>query len=840
MQFSRRSFLKFSALGAVSAAAGPSLLTEAKASVTPADYGSEKKVHMACRMCAQFCPMVGRVKNGKLIAVDANPHTPYPAVCGRGRAAPAALYNPSRLKTPLILEGEKGSGKFRAASWSEALDLAASKMKELRDKGMAHTLAYFPRFNTAPVLDNAIITHYGSSNVFGYADTCFASANELGLGSVFGGGPVPRPGTSAVMGDYENAKLAVLISRNPAGGLVAFPWGAMFGRGRKNGLKTVVIDPRKPYGVGETDTMWLPVTPGTDVALLNALANVIISKKYYDENFIKEHTNADMLIDPETLAPLEVINPYEKDADYLVYDTDKKMAIMKSASSNPAIEGEFELGGKKVITAFQALINSSAKYTPEEAEKICGVKAEQIIKLAEELNAAKPACFLERGYRATRYFNSTKEKQTIAMINALLGAYGAKGGLIYGRNVKTASPFKPNKTKETFVTEYYAKNVKGFELINKKQTRRLFPKAVEDQLPFKMTMAFINGQNPVGGGAGGYETAKALAKMDTVIAIAPYWSETLLFADIILPDCTFMERDEPVYSSYKATFPVMSINRKAVEPMFDTKNGYWIMTQLAKRIFSPEEYGTLLGDFEKGGIDYIINYQLANISGMTDEEKASFSKDDFLMNGVWTGQAAPVKPKPKNTATGKFEVYPNFMAEWNLKLKKENRMNDAEYFSPVFQWAPPYWKTKKETLEKGEFIPITGFNPLGSFGGAQTRDNILLKTIGDSMDYGAVFINEDKGRELDLNDGDLIEIFNIEKPDLITVAKVKLTQTVEPHSLFSFYCIGNGYFKELSDNFNVASPIGFNPNHISNLNFPPLDGTSPSQDFIVKIRRLTV
>lgn len=110
--------------------------------------------------------------------------------------------------------------------------------------------------------------------------------------------------------------------------------------------------------------------------------------------------------------------------------------------------------------------------------------------------------------------------------------------------------------------------------------------------------------------------------------------------------------------------------------------------------------------------------------------------------------------------------------------------------------------------------------------------------MGSGLNYSSVFINTDRGNKLGLKSGDIVEIFNIEKPDLIIKSEVTLTETVEPHAMFSFYGVGNGYFTKLADKLSVASPIGFNPNHISNLTFMPVDGSSPSQDFIVKIRKV--
>ena len=191
----------------------------------------------------------------------------------------------------------------------------------------------------------------------------------------------------------------------------------------------------------------------------------------------------------------------------------------------------------------------------------------------------------------------------------------------------------------------------------------------------------------------------------------------------------------------------------------------------------------------------------------------------------------------KPTPSGKLEVYSLFMAKWHEELLNQGRENDAKYFDPLFSCPPTYYQTLKEKLDNDEFIPITGFSPLSSFTGAQTRNNILLRNVGAKLNYSAVFINTDRGNALGLKSGDLIEIFNIEEPSLVVKAEVQLSETVEPHTLFTFYGVGNGLYRKLADKLSVASPIGFNPNHIGNLNFMPVEASAPSQDFIVKIRR---
>jgi len=221
------------------------------------------------------------VRHDRLVRVEANPNTPYAGACGRARAAVSALYSPNRIKTPLLRTGERGEGKFRRASWDEALDVVAKKLKELRDAGEARSVAFLPRFNSAAGMDKEFFDLYGTPNTVGYGDTCF-NALLVGLGAICGGRldrGVPVQGTTAASSDFERAAYGLLVGRIPGGALVTYTWGVSFGRGKKNGMQVTVVDPRKPSEAGESDAEWLPIRPGTDAAFLLAVMQVVLERK---------------------------------------------------------------------------------------------------------------------------------------------------------------------------------------------------------------------------------------------------------------------------------------------------------------------------------------------------------------------------------------------------------------------------------------------------------------------------------------------------------------------------------------------------------------------------------
>ncbi len=845
---SRRSFLK----GTAATVLGGKLITGIKAeakNITAADFGIEKKVPLLCRMCAQFCPMLATVRDGRIIRMEANLTTPYGGICGRGRAAMGTLYDPDRIKTPLMRVGERGEGKFKPVSWNEALDAVAKKMKELEAEGDQKALAYLPRFNSAPQLDSAFFSLYGTPNVPGYGDVCFANALTIGLSSVLGGSKdavgIPQQGTGSVSSDYENAKFGVLLQRNPGGALVCHAWGVMFGRGKKNGLQVATVDPRKPSESGESDAWWVPIRPGTDTPFLMGIMHEIFKNKYYDAEYLQKHTNSDMLVSIETGQPLKTRKLEKEDKDKKIEILDYLVAqdgefVFKSESTKPALFGEFEveIDGVKVKckTGLQMISDEVLTCTPEWTEEQTSIPAATIVKLADKLNQTKPACFVDRGYRSERYASSLREKILIAQVNVLLGNVGVKGGVFYNRSVRTTGYVKAPKVTAPSIPSWYLKNDLDSFLMDSKNYRRTWVRAILSEKPYKQRVGFFWGQNIVGGSSGAEEIVEALKKLEMIVAVSPFMNETIMYADIVLPDCTFMERDEPLNTSYKCPVPTIGVNRKAVEPLYESKDGYWIILELAKRVLKKEDYDQYFGEYEREGIMAIWKKQYSKLTGITDAELATVPPLEAILDGfVWTGEKK-YSIGAKGTPTGKIEIFSTFLAQKYSELKEKGHKK-ADYISPLPINNKPFWLEKKAKLANNEFIPITGFHPLGSFTGQQTKNNKLLASIHSSTNTDAVFINAKKGADLGLKNGDIVEIINIDKPNLISKSKVILSQTVHPDALFAYYGVGSEHYSAMTKHLRNAAKLGFNPNHVSGFDFIPITTGHPCQDFIVSIRK---
>ncbi len=837
-KISRRKFLKLSSIAAFSpfVPLGQEIGPKRKAP-TPVEFGAERRVPLRCRMCGQQCPAMGIVKGGKLIKMIANPNVPYAGICGRSRSTPAAVYNPDRLKYPLLRVGKRGEGKFKRITWEEALDRIAEVLKKYR-KEAPEKVVYLPRFTSAAGIDKPFWHLYGTPNILTYADTCHAAGKDWGLGAYFG-----RPITpSAVWMDYPNAKFGVLAMRNPGGGLCVYQFGTLFGHGKRNGLRMVAVDVRYPNeSIEGAGHKWLPIRPGTDPAFHLALAHVIVKKKGYDEGYLIKKTNACMLIDPETLEPFnpvieEKVDPKtgkkKEKVKYLVWDEAQGRAVLKAEARKPALRGEFTVNGRKVVTAFEAICRALEKYTPQWAEKITTIPAAEIEAVAEELIKHKPRVFVHTGWYSERYANSLKQFHAIGLVDTLLGCWEKKGGIGGIPKIKLHGVLpKVPKPKALMITKYYQK--KAFPFIIPKAGRRFVIEALRTGKPYEPKVLFAMGQNFIGGSGGSVEMLKYLDKVELIVCMTPFMDESCLYADIILPDTMFPERNEALHVKFKQSFPTVAMNMKAIEPPFEARPGDWVMLELAKRVLEPEEFEKYFGEFARGGWEYGWRKQLEGL----EKKYPGLTLERLKKEGVWYGkQKYKIK---KVTPTGEVEIFSLTFLKVYKKLKSQGHPY-AESANPLPSWDPPFWweEKKGQPLADDEFILTTGFSPLNSFTGGQTRDNPILRELFDEVGADKIWIHPEKARRLGIKDGDLVEVFPAHDPSIKATARVWVTPLVHPDAIFSYYSVAPGAFPKLKKFLAFMPEHGVNINHFSKLHFAHLHGGHATQDVIIKVRRV--
>lgn len=292
----RRGFLKgslfsvggFAALSALSGSVvKPIADALAKMGVPTPWYrkGQISTTYNYCDLCPWRCGIIVKSVGGRVHKIDGNPKDPKSRgmLCARGQAGVSFLYDPDRLKSPMIRTGERGEGKFRDVSWEEALDYTAQQMKKIADKYGPESVAFLGHTSGDFWFTDLLAQAFGSPNGAKPSMSLCTSPREEAALITFGRGignhePV----------DWERIRSITLIGTH-IGEDARNTMMQDFANARARGAKVTVVDPRFSSVAMKAD-YWLPVKPGTDTALLLAWMNVLIEEKLYDADFITKWT----------------------------------------------------------------------------------------------------------------------------------------------------------------------------------------------------------------------------------------------------------------------------------------------------------------------------------------------------------------------------------------------------------------------------------------------------------------------------------------------------------------------------------------------------------------------
>ncbi len=683
--FSRRNFLKISGtatvgLGVVSTLPD-SILSWANAQEEPL-----QPVPTFCELCFWNCGLIAKVQYGKVIKVDGNPLSERGRgrLCGRGNAALGALYDPDRLKTPLINIGKRGEPKWKKATWDEALGLIAQKLEAIKQKHGPESVALFSH-GTGGAFWKHLLKAYGSSY---YAAPSFAQCRgprDVGFTLTFGG----EVGSPEYY-DFSQSKFIVLIGSH-LGENAHNSQVQDFVLGLERGAKLCVVDPRLSNAAAKAD-YWLPIKPATDLALLLAWINVIVNEGLYD-------------------------------ADYLQ---------------------AYAVGLPELKAAVQ-------EYTPEWAAKETDIPAETIFKVARELAANKPNVIVSGGRYTAWYGDDTQRSRAIAIINALLGTWGRSGGIYLPAS--GGVPEYPGLPEYPHSTADLPKLDEAYPYALNQTTTSIRHAAITGK-PHPIKGWLIYGCNLMKTMADKAETIKAINNLDLVVAIDVLPMDITQWADVVLPECTYLERHDTLSIGKFKHFEV-AIRQPAVAPMWDSKPSWWITKELGKKM-GLESYFPW-----KDGEDYLRKRcEAGNISYDELKQKGVISKTEGMEPYI-SATKQPEFPTP----SGKIELYSKQLAE--------------KGFDPV----PKY--TKHPQPPEGYFRALFGRSPLHTF--SRTTNNFILT---DVIPHNHLWLNKQTAKKMGIKDGDFVRVENAKGTKSSTSIKVKVTGRLRPDCVYMTHGFG--------------------------------------------------
>ena len=473
---SRRTFLKGSAAtAALAAAAGAGSLGMWQSQTARADELHEtKEAPSLCNGCSSKCGLVATTVDGQLWTLRGSDVHPYAKghICGRGHGLAQMAYSDERVTQPLR---RKDDGTFEPIDWDTAFAEIGQRVKDIIAKNGPEALGIIqdPR-PSGKQYSKRFMHALGSANVYAHSSSCNLSKESAYQLTI---------GTSNFSTDFGNAKMVMFIGRSYGDGIRPSSVQSL-ASAAESGTRVVIVDPRlNNSGIFADD--WVPITPGTDIALLLGMANVLIEEDLYDHEFVEQNT-----------------------------------------------------------TGFEEFAAEVKQYTPSWAEKICDVPADRIQELARAMAKAAPAASIEASWRAVigcSYANSFETARVITAVNSLLGAWGAKGGALLTSSPKAgkiedarfADPAKPEKPRVGNKEYPLALDSAGTNIA-----------ALQAALDGTMKGLFFYNSNAAKGYAQPKTWAEALGKCDLVVTIDVQMSETALQSHYVLPEVTYLERLE--------------------------------------------------------------------------------------------------------------------------------------------------------------------------------------------------------------------------------------------------------------------------------------------------------
>ena len=505
-------------------------------------------ISTTCIYCGVGCQLDLHVRDGKVFAVTPGRDGPGEGkLCIKGWSAHEFIHSSERLTSPLIKKG----GVFKRASWAEALDYVASNIDNIRAQYGPEALGFFSSAK-ATNEDNYMLQKLAravvrTNNVDHCARLCHSST-VTGLVAAFGSGAMTNS-----QEDVEDSDLIFIIGSNTSEQHPLLARRMI--RASKKGARIIIADPRE-IPLCEYADVYLQHRPGSDVMLLNAMMYIIYNEKLHDQEFIDERTEG-----------------FE----------DFKETIMR--------------------------------YSPEDVEDITGVPSRQLRDAALLYGSSdRASIFFSMGI--TQHTSGVDNVMSIANLALLTGNIGRPGtgvNPLRGQNnvqgacdVGALPDFLPGyKSLTDPVAVDRVREVWGED---PPQKTGLTLTEMVNLSGDKVKGIFVMGENPMLSDPDLNHVEEQLKKLDFLVVSELFMSETAMLADVVLPACSYAEKD----GTFTATDRRVQRVRKAIDPIIDTRPDWWILQELGLRLGYMKRYSSaseIMDEIAKvapiyGGISY--------------------------------------------------------------------------------------------------------------------------------------------------------------------------------------------------------------------------------------------
>ncbi|MCA9731491.1 MAG: molybdopterin-dependent oxidoreductase [Deferribacteres bacterium] len=693
--FTRRDFIKISGLGlgALSLGAGfynKSSVPQIKqiAQQAGASISGNTPTPTVCEICFWQCAGWVHTKNGEPWKITGNETDPNcnGRLCPRGTGGTGAYLDEDRLRTPLIRKVVDGKQTFVEADWDEAFTFIADKMHKIAKEHGPECIALFSHGSGGGFFKH-VLRAFGSNNITAPSYAQCRGPREEAYLLTFGEG-VGSPERT----DLRDAKCIVLIGSH-LGENMHNTQVQEFADAVGQGATVITVDPRYSTAASKSK-YWLPIRPGTDIALLLSWIHVIIEEKLYDEEYVEKYTHG-----------------------------------------------------------FEELKNEVKQYTPEWAYPITTIKPHVIRETAREMARHRPSTIIHPGRHVTWYGDDTQRSRAGAILNALLGSWGRRGGFYYANKASVPKYHyekypKPKKTwRDAFPDVYPLANLALANGI----CDATIPTAKRD-CSFKGWLVY--GTNLIHTLPEQKKTLEAIQNLDLLVAVDLMPSEITGYADVVLPECSYLERYDDL-RELPGRVPTIALRAPAFEPKYNSKPGWWIARELAVKL-GLEKY------FPWKTIEEYLETRLNGV-GLTLEEMRKKGVHEFEDRHPLYFEEG-MEPQ-FDTPSGKIELWSNLLANYG--------------FDPI----PRY--TAHEQPPEGYYRLIYGRAPTHTF--ARTTNNPILTELKSENE---VWVNKNVARLHGLNNGQYVVLTN-QDGERSTKIKVKVTERIRHDCVYMVHGFGH-------------------------------------------------
>ncbi len=574
--------------------------------------GEERWVTTTCGQCPAGCGIRVRVVEGRAVKIEGNPSHPINGggVGPKGQSGLELLYHPDRIPGPLRRDGPRGSGRWRSISWDAAIDEVATRLRELRAAGEPQGLVVVdgePR-GLVPRMWERFLHAYGSPNHVTHASAADA-AQALAIGFMQGVPSVPAydwPNTEYVIGFgvslFESWCQTIHMSRASSVMRRGTP-------GRR--VKFVHVSPRYSVTAAKADE-WISIEPGTEGALALGLGHVLVRDGLIDAAFVADRTFG-----------------FEDWRD----------------STGQAHRG------------FRTLL---ADYSPEKVSTITGVPSDIIERVAREMSSHRPALALANATTGTTT-SALGTAMAIHALNALLGSIGRPGGVSTESAVLPAWPAtEPDAIAQQGLAEPRLDGGGTVACPLGDGAIQHLPDAIRSGRPYPAKALILYRSNPVFSKPDAARWIEAINRVPFVVSCSPLPDESTLWADLVLPDDTYLERSELVQPAPTSGRAMLGLRQPVVARRHDTKPTGDVIIRLAHRLDAPVASAFAWGDYAALVAEQA--QQAATSLAPPGIDPATALARGHAAGGWWSDAPAPNSEAAWPTPSRKFEFYSQAIA----------------------------------------------------------------------------------------------------------------------------------------------------------------------------------